>query len=532
MRAVNTASGSSALAFPVGRARAPVRWPWRLLGVLAALCGGAVLALLSHHLWNLDTQYVVVIVAAVALTAFSMLFLPRFSDFLLVSLMLSLPLASFTKSFFFVNWAHDARAKATMRFSGIVAVSLPDILLLGLYGMWFVNIFMLRRAPLPRLARHDLFPFLLIAACLLSMPGSVTPKAALFGTFFTLQHVALYFYLSRHIERRHLPWIAAAFAVAILGETLLGAFQYLTGKWLSLAWARGVGENLNSQYVVPGIEHVKRATGTTFDSHAFGAYLAMLAPLPFVLTFAGGAGARPRLRWGAVFLAACIAIVLSFSRSAWISAAVALTFVWFTHLAWGERGVLAPTAMFALLLLALSPWYGPLIYRRFFETDSSLLTARFDQFPVAWAMWKDHFFFGYGVGNYMDGLKRYNQPGVLELPVHNMLLWVGAEAGLFGVIAFFGVLFGAFGRAWRVLRARREPYARYALAVCAALLAYLVDGLTDPLFREPTVYTMVWVLVALSVALARLDAPLTGRRAESAPVMATPVGARVAGSAR
>jgi len=166
-----------------------------------------------------------------------------------------------------------------------------------------------------------------------------------------------------------------------------------------------------------------------------------------------------------------------------------------------------------------------------------LLTSRFDQFPVAWDMWKDHFIFGAGVGNYYDLLKQYNRPGVLPLPVHNVFLWVGAESGVLGVLGFFGTLFAAMVRCWRVIAGHRDPACLLALAVFGALIAYFLDGLTDPLFREPTVYTMFWVCVGLSAAVARIDEQLRAerraRKPDAAAEAATPATAAhgTAGSA-
>ena len=176
---------------------------------------------------------------------------------------------------------------------------------------------------------------------------------------------------------------------------------------------------------------------------------------------------------------------------------------------WGQRDILFPTGLMLLLLLVLSPGWAPLIFERVTSAGSILLTSRFDQYPVALAIWGDHLFFGFGVGNYMDALNDYNKPGVMDLPVHNAFLWIAAETGLLGVIAFFGVAFSALARLWRVIRKHNEPCCVFALAVFGGLIAYLLDGLTDPLFREPVVYLMYWVLIAMSVAIVRIDQQAT-----------------------
>ena len=57
-------------------------------------------------------------------------------------------------------------------------------------------------------------------------------------------------------------------------------------------------------------------------------------------------------------------------------------------------------------------------------------------------------------------------------------------------------------RLWRVVRTREEPNGRIALAGLLALLAYVLDGMTDPLFREPVPYLFFWIVVGMSVGLA------------------------------
>jgi O-antigen ligase len=480
--------------------------PFRFTPLLVAVVCGVVLAFCAYKLWSLDTQYLVVAVAAIVLASISMIFLPRYPDFLLVALFFSIPFASFNKSLFLASWEHAASAKAVMRFSGVISVALPDILLAALYAIWALKVVALRTANVPRPQKADLFPMLLVLAYVCSIPVSAYPTAAIFGLFYLLRYILYYIYLSRHVEMRHFPWILIALCFAIIPEFVLGALQYATGKWLSLAWARGsVGGNLNEQYVVPGIEHVKRATGTLFDSHSYGIYLAMMTGFPFVMALRRHAAPVSRIFWLFIFVLASMANVLSFSRSAWLSVAISLVVLWAVHLMWGQRQILLPSVLFVLFMVVLSPFYAPLVYERVSSAGSKLMTSRFDQFPVAWDMWKDHFLFGVGVGNYMDLLKEYNRPGVLELPVHNAFLWVGAESGLLGVIGFFGTLFAAMSRCWWVIGRHREPTCILALAVFGALVAYFIDGLTDPLFREPTVYTMFWVCVGLSVALVRID---------------------------
>jgi len=234
--------------------------------------------------------------------------------------------------------------------------------------------------------------------------------------------------------------------------------------------------------------------------------MSMLAQFAFVtMASAFNKGKYELLTTGLLGLA-LMAVLVSFSRSAWISCGAALTVAVYVHLRlWNQKEVLRPIMIGALGLAILSPWVLSIVIERFVTSGGELLMSRFDQYPVAWNVWSNHFLFGYGVGNYMEALKIYNIPGVIELPVHNVFLWIGAESGLVGVIAFYGIWFTGIRRAWRIVRQGHGPHGRLALALLCGLIAYILDGLTNPLYREPNVYMVFWVLVAITVALDRIN---------------------------
>jgi O-antigen ligase len=283
--------------------------------------------------------------------------------------------------------------------------------------------------------------------------------------------------------------------------------QYQTGKFRGLMLDKGAGsERLDYQYSVPGIEGLSRATGTSYDSHSLGLYLAMLLPYPFVfLPYSRYVSWSRRIVSGGVFLLGVATLLITFSRSGWLSAAIALCLALLVLLAWhGRHAVSSVLVLLGLSLLPL-PWAASRIHERFDTAPPEIMTARFDQFSVALHMWRDHPFFGFGAGNYMKALDLYNTNGSLDLPVHNVLLWIAADTGLLGVLAFYGIIVSALRRLWILIRQHRDPDCRMALAVATGLVAYVLDGLTNPLFREATVYMMFWLLIAMSVVLPRLQ---------------------------
>jgi len=475
------------------------------LTIIAAV----LLAVVLNRLWSLETRYFVAVVAGIALISLSAFFIHCFSDFLLICFFFSIPLTGFSK-YFFLKSLYGTELTGIMIYSGTIGIGLPDILLIGLYFMWFVRVFVLRTDVLPKPEKTDFLVLLLILAYLLSIPGTPDKAAGVFALVYLLRFALVYLYITRNFEKHHIRWLFIAFFVAIFLEAGLAIFQYLTGKLVGIAMDRGAGVRLNEQYIVPGIEHRNRATGTSMESHTFGLYMGMMGQFAFVMAASHYYQKKYSLIALSVFVFSMLSVLISFSRSAWLSCAIALLVAWFVHIyCWKEKRILAPTIIFGLFSVMLSPWILNIVVERFASAGGELLSYRFEQFPIAWQIWSDHFLFGFGAGNYMEALKLYNIQGVLNLPVHNAFLWLAAETGLLGVVSFFGLIGTALVRSWKVVRIKRDPYSPLALAIFCALVVYLLDGLTDPLYREPVAYMCFWLLISLSVALKKMEREYT-----------------------
>ncbi len=479
--------------------------------ILAAVLGGTLFAVMLFPLWNLSTRWFVVVLAGITMASASLVLVRRLDDFMLFSHLMLLPLASFQKWLFLDGYSTDVRNVAVI--SGAVSVGITELLLVGIYVAWFVQIFVARTLPLPRLGKLDFLILLFVLANLLSIPNTADLPLSVFAVIHLLRHFLFYFYFSRRLQARHLPWVLAAFTFAIAAESALGLFQYQTGMLKGLILDKGAGSDaLNYQYEVPGIEDLTRATGTSYDSHTYGLFLTMLLPFPLITLLSGRAfSARARLESLALVAIGSVAVFVSFSRSAWLTLALTCVFVWLVFVLWREKGIFMKTGVLALLALIPAPQAIRFIVMRFDYEGHQNLTARFDQYPAAWAMWKEHFLTGQGIGSYKVILDDYLVPGTLDLPVHNVFLWLAADTGLFGAVTFFVVIFAAMWQLGRLAFERRGPIDLIALAALAALGAYVIDGLTNPLFRESLVYMLFWFMLALAVALPRIQREIDGR---------------------
>lgn len=492
---------------PVPRAENPLIW------LLLTAFMGALFALGLYQVWKLEGRWFYVVVVAIALVCISLIFIRYFTDFLLAALLFCIPLGSFTKWLFLSRYP-DQVANA-MPYSGGLSVGITELVLAGLYGAWFLRVFATRSEPLPRFTGMDLCALLVILAYLLSIPGTKDASLGVFATVYLIMHVAIYVYLSRHLQWRHLLWFLMSVGFTICLEGSIGVLQNRFGMFAGLALdkAKG-GEDLDYQYEVPGMEDMTRATGTLYDSHALGTYVSMLALYMFVTVYAPFIAGRLRALAAALFMLAMATLIISFSRSAWLSCVVGLTLVTSIFLfVWKQTRIIPSIFILAFLLAPAVPWAVETIYDRFANAPDQIISVRFEQYEVAFEIWKHHPFLGSGVGNYMYTLDRHNFNFAEELPVHNMPLWIAAESGLVGLSAFAVLFLGTLGRLWRFVLYAPDPLRYIGAAAFGSVVIYLVDAMSNPLFRDPVLFKMFWFHAALATALPRIQQELDADKA-------------------
>ena len=478
----------------------------RFLGVVLLGCA---LSLAFYEAWELDTRWFVVVVVAIAAVAVSMCLVRIFSDFLLVVSLFCMPLSSFSKWFWPGGYSVETRPDLIS--SGLVGLGPIDFILVGLYLSWFYRVVVSREQSPLRLNRLDFLILWFVVAYLLASIGSEDAVVSLSATEFLVKHVLFYFYLSRNLEERHLPWMLAAFAFTIFLEAALGSYQFTTGRLIGIALDKGAGSSttLTAEYVIPGTEGYHRATGTCYDSHILGHLLGIILAFPLVLFLTPRL--RPVLRLGCMAAAgtAVLVILESMSRSAWLGSAIAVTIgIVLIITVWQERQVVPALAIGVVLVAAGAPFIASFVYARFANSPVGTLTLRLDQYVVAWDVLTHYPLFGVGPGNWINVFPHYD---FLSLAgnrnnnmVHNVILWLATEVGIFGLTAYLGTVASAMLRLFALARRRRDIAGRFALAALIGLIITVLNGLAEPGFRSPDVFMMFWILVALSVALPRL----------------------------
>lgn len=491
------------------------------LALLAWVGAAVLLAIGTSRIWNLEPRWALVVIGLIVGLSIAMMLLGRLASALVLGLFALSPLAGIERWIFPSHVSPEDYGPVV--FAGTLGIGPVTVLVAAIVLVWAARVFVMRLGPVLVLHRRDGWALALVAAYLLSMWGTPDLALALLALGWLLKHLIACLFVSRFLEWRHLRPIVGISAATLLLQAALAFGQVQFGVLQGFARDKGADQTeRKKQYEVPGIESRVRAEGTAYDSHALGLVLNMALPLALLTALARQERPWLRLLCLGALVAGCAALVLTYSRSAWVCFALVLALLAAVVLfRWRDQRVI-PLSLAAAVPISLAlPWVLARVGERFSSAPWEIMTERFGQYEVALDVWRSHPLFGFGVGNYMEALGLYNTDFALELPVHNTALWLGAEVGVFGVVAFFGLVGAASLRLWRTLDHPDELTRRFALAGLGALAAYVLDGMGNPLFREPVVFISFWLWIGIAWRLGDLSLP---RRPHPVDALRTPKG--------
>lgn len=283
--------------------------------------------------------------------------------------------------------------------------------------------------------------------------------------------------------------------------------------------------------IAPGLPYV-RAYGTIGQPNSFAGYLNMAWPLALALAIvttssAWQKGTQHRLTavshwllaavlWGiaGVMLAALLA---SFSRGAWIGAAIGVAGM---ALSLGRRALPAILGLLAtgivVTLLAIAGMLPEVLVARLTSIwrsvawfDAAAVTVTPENFAVVermahlqagWEMFRSAPLFGVGPGNYSVAYPEFAVGAwyASRGHAHNYYLHIAAEAGIIGFIAYLALIGGVIRQAVCALRRTTDPVL-YGTAVggCGIIAAVAGHNLFENLhvLNFGIQLAVVWAIV-------------------------------------
>lgn len=286
-------------------------------------------------------------------------------------------------------------------------------------------------------------------------------------------------------------------------HTLFALLQSATGRPIGRTWFHGT--EVLRETLVSGAVRL-RPSGLFDHPIVYADFLVLSLPVLAAGFFACRGGLKRALLAGAFFLGTA-GLVLTLSRGAWISSAIASGF--FLFLAW-RRGLLAGAARASVrralagaagLLLLLVTFFGPAIYDRLARSQKGNLDVRFELNDIAFLMIESHPFSGVGLNSFIQVMERYDPRDVMRYfpaTVHNLYLLETAEAGIPGGLLFL-LLFGTIlVSSFRRLRAVSDPALVWvAASLIAGFLGFAVTQVADFSHRIEPLRSIVWVHIGL-----------------------------------
>ncbi|MBI4004243.1 MAG: O-antigen ligase family protein [Candidatus Omnitrophica bacterium] len=475
--------------------------PWtgsRILGILAL--GLVATAMAGSVLWAtraLEGKWIIAMVAGLSVFWLAVAS-GRFERFLLVLMLFIIP---FNPD---VYWHPIEAARGTP----MLGISAMDLVLCCLYAAWITRL-LATRGSLERLWPAGAGVLLgLIGWGALSMINAEEPLLSVFLLVGLVKAFLLFFYLANHVKTREDLWLAVCCLIAgLVAESLLAFAQSAAGSNLGLA---ALGEKTEMKEIAMEGSKFFRVGGTLGHPNFLGGYLATVLPLALALALVGGRKAV-RLAAAGAFVLGGMALVLTLSRSAWLSAGVACVAL----LGWvaarrGRRIGPGPALIVILAMGLVGSSFAPLIMARWTGDDRGAAASRLPKIHAASAIIADHPILGVGLNNYTTVKHLYDtrpvggtRKGVSsiggELP-HNLFLLLGAEMGLMSLVLLTWFLWIVARRAWQAITAADDDLVR-------AILLGITVALFARLLVHDTVHTghlstndFFWVYSALLVA--------------------------------
>ncbi len=387
--------------------------------------------------------------------------------------------------------------------------SFMDIVLAALYLLW-VGRLLTARGSAQRFfwPAGAAFVLGLIGWGALSMVNASDPVVSLFMLSQFARAFLLFLYLANNLKSAEEYWLVARCLVAGLAvESLIVFAQSAAGDNLGLGL---LGERAFRKEVEMGGRWIFRAGGTLGHPNALGGYIASVLPLVLALRFA-----PLSRRWRTAVLAGLglgsIALILSFSRSGWLAAAIACGGVMAWLFLYARRRARWPAVLGAGLVLAVVLGvFSPQITARWTEDDKGSTVSRVPQTQIALEMVRQHPFLGVGLNNYsrvqylydtyVEDPTRLHRVYLDQGRLHNIFLLLAAEMGLVSFLFLGAFLCVVAARGRRLLKALSGDLRTQAIVLGAGLgLAARVLHDAAHTGHLPTA-SMFWIFAAMLAA--------------------------------
>ncbi len=277
--------------------------------------------------------------------------------------------------------------------------------------------------------------------------------------------------------------VMRAFIVSVVAHNIVGV----------LAWVASTRFGIDSPFVA---DNGLRLAGLMGDANAYGGLVAST----LVMCEGACSSGQPLFRktfliFARLTLAA--GVLVSFSRTSWISLAIVFVFLFFTRFATAMRALFLLLCGAAVTMVVMGRQSLSLFEHLAFrpEVDTGAGRSRFDLVSSGLADFVHHPFFGIGLGSF------YQQQQTI---IHNSPIWFLTEFGLIGFTVFGGFLLSFALRARAAYRLAPRSEKPVVLGLILGLLLMTSMSLGIEAFYQRH-WWMTFALIAASYSAARRE---------------------------
>lgn len=325
----------------------------------------------------------------------------------------------------------------------------------------------------------------LLAFLIVSLPFSIAPLLSAVKIATLCVSILLVYTLAKSPTPFRANALAFVLGAAVSGA--LGIWQFISqktiaSKWFGLAFhdPSVLGTSVVEAVAPDGVlERWLRAYGSLDHPNMFGGLMAVGLILASWLWLSRRT-AKNNIEYSLTIASTVILVAgltVSFSRSAWIAAAIGLIIILFSHLrgshrSWKESGAWAATIILIIGLI-FSQYHYLFTPRLTGDTRLEQISEneRLDAGYQSLKLIKQKPLLGFGAGTYTLAVSqeiKSTRPSWFYQPVHNVFLLMAAEIGLAGTALFLAALAFLLFFIWR---ARKTPSAPLVIALPVAMLA-------------------------------------------------------------
>jgi len=277
-------------------------------------------------------------------------------------------------------------------------------------------------------------------------------------------------------------------AIGLLG--LHGIYQFFTGAEMLGNWVDS-GEDIST-----------RAYSILGSPNALASILVLFLPVSFSVFIAEKNLVKKILALG-ISLAIGMGLLFTFSRGAWVAAAIAMMILLFFV---GKRLILFFVSLAGLAFFGLDQIYSRVYYLLTPEyLAKSARGGRMYRYAEALTKWSSEGkWFGLGVGRF-GGAVATNH-GLSPFYMDSFFLKTLAEAGLVGLISYLGLVLSTLRQNYKYILATKDSRYRILMyGLFSGMVGVLIHNVVENIFEIPYMVTYFWAMAALIVAFYRED---------------------------